>query len=535
MPAPPPPKHRVRSKGGRGAVLLRPYKSMKRFWHWLLLLFSLWIVWGIRAHHILALPVFVDESLHIMRAQVVYQFTDAVASFLPGKLLTYYYFGLFDLQNHNALWLARQAVALLAPLSAALCFALTYHFTRSYWAGIGVIWIYALNPLLMFFERMALSDPFVAVFSLGLIWASLLYAKHPSHLRAIAVGALLGLAMLAKLTALPLGAVPILALFYYRRWHWQRLVIPYMVTALFLLLPAFYVVYQEVAQLEDKQEVVTTTLFVPAERSRVEQIGFNLQTYGEAIGAFSPPMVALWIVTVLVGIITTGIHGKNGNPSLWYLLPILVLSWGFIILTSAFPSTRYLAITFALCLVMIGLQANIIWRVNPQFVKIYMGTFVVLVGISSLAFIQQAWANPSNLQLGDQDQWEYFTHSSSGYGLWNVAPDLLVLEPAGQPVPLLSTVGSCHSIRFYLPQGHPIKLYCPYFGFWGNPILLTRDEWQPYANSLGYTYLLTEDPQPSWLQNQESELLATYLRPHDGESVYLFKIDLDWTLPDEQP
>src|SRR5688572_30520003 len=127
---------------------------------WLLVVFSLWVVWAIRAHDILKMPAFVDESLHILRAQVVYEFTDPRASLMPAKLLTYYYLGLFDPQDHNGLWLSRQAIALLAPISAALCFALVKTFTRSFALSLLVIWLYAVAPFFVFFERLALSDPF---------------------------------------------------------------------------------------------------------------------------------------------------------------------------------------------------------------------------------------------------------------------------------------------------------------------------------------------------------------------------------------
>lgn len=130
----------------------------------ILVVVSLWVVWAVRAHAILAMPAFVDESLHIMRAQVVYEFTDEKASFLPAKLLLYYYLGLFTPQDHNALWLTRQALALMSPLAAALSFALTYSLTGSYWKGVFVIWLHGFTPLLIFFDRLAMSDPFVMMF-----------------------------------------------------------------------------------------------------------------------------------------------------------------------------------------------------------------------------------------------------------------------------------------------------------------------------------------------------------------------------------
>jgi len=277
---------------------------MARRLYWVIVCVSLWVIYAIRAHNILALPAFVDESLHIMRAQVVFEFTDAVASFLPGKLLVYYYFGLFDPQNPSALWLTRQAIALLAPLSAALCFAIVRRVTRHDGASLLVLWLYGASPLLIFFDRMALSDPFVMLFALAMVWGGLAWASQPTDKNSAITGGLFGFALLAKLTALPLAIVPPLLLWWrggIQAMNLKRLIPIYLVAGM-VLAPSFaYVVYQEVAQLDNKQEVVTQSLFVPEDRSRVEQITFNLETYAEAIGAFYPTGLGLLIAIVILG------------------------------------------------------------------------------------------------------------------------------------------------------------------------------------------------------------------------------------------
>ena len=347
---------------------------MKPLLKLLALIFSLLVVFAIRAHNILALPVFVDESLHILRAQVVFDFSDAVASFLPGKLLTYYYFGLFNPQNHNGLWITREAIAILAPLSAALCYAIVHSLTRSFRAGILVIWLYALTPFMLFFERMAFADPFAGVFVLALVWCSIQFARHPKPAWAGMCGLMIGLALLAKLTALPLIVVPPLAvwMFSYEKTSVNRaraynsapvqskklsnrmrytsplssgdfdtvslevhsgaslqsdnvevypvrarhasplhhlsikylsmkwlLVICYGVMVLLLLLPGLYVIYQEAAQLEEKREVVATSLLLGEDRSRIEQIRFNLRTYDEAVRHLTEPLYMI-LISVLV-------------------------------------------------------------------------------------------------------------------------------------------------------------------------------------------------------------------------------------------
>src|SRR5690606_25047163 len=49
-----------------------------------------WVLFALRAHQPLEMPVFVDESLHILRGRVVWQFSDLGESLNPKKLLFYY-------------------------------------------------------------------------------------------------------------------------------------------------------------------------------------------------------------------------------------------------------------------------------------------------------------------------------------------------------------------------------------------------------------------------------------------------------------
>jgi hypothetical protein len=543
----------------------------------LLLVVSLWGVYFIRAHHILALPAFVDESLHILRAQIVFDFSDALASFLPGKLLTYYYFALFQPQNHNGLWITRQAIALLAPVSAALSFAITRQLTRSYWAGILVIGLYALSPFMLFFERMALADPLALVFGLGLIWVSIQLARKPSIRRAVFAGLLLGLALLAKLTALPLAMVPPLAILLFGELDLKpiarRLVICYVVTGALLLLPMVYVVYQEVAQIENKPEVVTTGLFIPQNQSRLEQIRYNFQGYDEGIEKFGEPL-RIALIFVPLGI---ALRWREGGYIAVSFLGIL----GFIVLVSAFPSTRYLTLGFPLLLILIGIAVHACLTPTPlqrergfkhglpsssergfkggSPPSLARGVYSFIIGSSSplergpggevikklsllvmaglgvwfvvfsLGFIRDTWQDPSRHDLRAQDEWEYFSHTSAGYTQRAAAQEIMALASEDKPVAVMGAVGVCHSLRFYFPEGYPIKLYCPYFVVHGIGILLTEEEWKPYAVD-GY-YLLFEDLNEPNLENilppSNAVLIGTYPRPNRGVPTLLYEVKAD--------
>ncbi len=513
---------------------------------------SLWVVWAIRAHAILTMPAFVDESLHIMRAQVVYEFTDEKASFLPAKLLLYYYFGLFNPQDDNGLWLSRQALALVSLLAAALSFALVKTFTRSYWKSLLVIWLYGLTPLLIFFERLAMSDPFVTVFALALVWSSVLFARHPTPRRAVITGLLLGFTLLAKLTALPLAIVPLLAVYLFtltpnpsplmgeglfpplsrsgrgggevrdKLQSAKPLLLCYIVAALMLLPFVGYMVYREVNPPDEKPEVVDSWLITPENLSRLEQMGYNIETYNESLRLLIGPLTFIFLLALAASFLS-----QNHRPKI-YLLLITAAAWGFILVVSAFPSTRYLILGFPFLLIftavfLLGYDAR-----QPHVQLLYLFSLVGFIAFLfySIHFIAGLWDNPTRLFLSKQDQWEYFSHTSSGYGLREAVPDILALPEINGEIPLTGFVGNCHSLRLYFPKNHDVNLNCPYFKFNESMIPEVVAKWEQEVAETGSWYFLVEDAGiiDFRTMNVTPELISSYARPHDGVRVWLYRV-----------
>lgn len=508
----------------------------------LLVVLSLWVVWAIRAHDILAMPAFVDESLHIMRAQAVYQFTDEKSSFLLAKLLLYYYFGLFDPQDHNALWLTRQALALIAPLSAALSYAIVYHLTRSYWKSLITVWLHGLTPLLIFFERMAMSDPFVMMFGLAVVWAGMHFAEKPNARHAAILGFLLGLTLLAKLTAVPLLVVPILALYFLGRYplnvtrgfipllksarfilaiHFKNLVICYSVMGLILLPFVGYMLYREINPPEEKPEVVDSWLFTPTERNRIEQIGYNVERYTESLIQLNALILLLFGMVLVVGLLN-----RRNMAQKAYLLLTLAATWGFIGVVAAFPSTRYLVLGFPILLIFSTTFFPDVNQANNGIGLIALPLLSCAALTMSAAFIFAIWNDPAHLTLGEQDNWEYRTHTSSGYGLREAVPDILALPEIEGKIRLTGFVGNCHSLRLYFPENHQVDLHCPYFKFNDSmiPDIMTR--WEQQVNDSGRWYFLVEDADIIDFEAMAlaPELIATYDRPHEGVRVWLYRV-----------
>lgn len=186
--------------------------------HLALVVAMLLIMAAIRLHNLTLQEPFIDEGAHVQRARVVWSFDEHPARFANGKLLLYFWLGLFELPPISALWIARAAIALVSLLTGAGVYALGRMFGGE-WAGVAALGIYAVLPLAFFFERMALADPFAAVFMALAAWQSLRFARRP-HLRtAFGAGLLSAAATLAKLTMAPVPLLPFVTTIAYSAAH----------------------------------------------------------------------------------------------------------------------------------------------------------------------------------------------------------------------------------------------------------------------------------------------------------------------------
>src|SRR5690606_175379 len=169
------------------------------------------IVFAVRAHNALAMPIFNDESLHIGRAQIVWTFDSPATSFTAGKLLGYYWLGAFGFDRLDALHGGRLVFALAVLLGAAA----TYRVGRALFGhavGLLALLFYAIAPYLVFYERMILADQLAAAFGMLAVWAGIRLARRPTRRAGLLSGLFVALAVLAKLTAIPFALVSLAAI-----------------------------------------------------------------------------------------------------------------------------------------------------------------------------------------------------------------------------------------------------------------------------------------------------------------------------------
>lgn len=191
------------------------------------LLILLLTQFALRVIQIDSLAPFIDEGFHARRADVVWDLEQNPARTAHGKLLLYFWLGLFESDPPHNLYMYRFASALFSLLTGA---ALVAAGKQLHSLGLGLVGlaVYAVLPFAVFFDRMALADPFASGWVALVAWRSLVYAKllrtaAPARLwrEGVIIGVLLGLATLAKLTVGLIPLLPGLTALLWWAWDWS--------------------------------------------------------------------------------------------------------------------------------------------------------------------------------------------------------------------------------------------------------------------------------------------------------------------------
>lgn len=497
-----------------------------------------------RAHDALAMPAFNDESLHIRRSEIVWRFDDPV-SFTAGKLLGYYWLGAFGFDRLDALHGGRLVYALAVLIGAAA----TYRVGRALFGhavGALALLFYATAPYLVFYERMILADQLAAAFGMLAVWAGIRLARRPTRRIGALSGALVSLAILAKLTAAPFALVSLVAIWTLgerpprgatgSRWrdrlarvvpprYWPALAAAYAVSAIaglpFMLYPIFRQAQQEPVLL------VGTNLFVTGGFDRV--IAENIPALGETLAGF------FGVPAVIVGLIAAGWALVAARRRALYLALCALLPWSIILALSPDPSNRYwlLGMPPLLALVSAGLwlgAEGLARRVGRALARIGLaGLIGVWLAAVALPFAWNAWNDPLALRLPEHDRWEYVTNFSSGYGWIDAVaalPDLPRSEASGR-VPVVSTIVACHALRLYLPEDGVVDLRCPFFGWQGEHLDAVTADLERFLASESVVYLLAEPDAPFVDLDRlpvRLDAVRRFERPFGGVAVELYRV-----------
>ena len=171
---------------------------------------------GTRLWRLGALPMFIDEGTYIawgLRALHAAGAADLLASVPDGKqpLLPWLMVPFLALVPDRLLAARLTAVA-AGAVGAAAAYALG---RRLYGAPTGALaaGVYVVAPLTFFYDRIALYDGLIAACGTGALAAAVWWRDRPTALRTGVLGAVLGLTVLTKVSALVIaGGAPLVAL-----------------------------------------------------------------------------------------------------------------------------------------------------------------------------------------------------------------------------------------------------------------------------------------------------------------------------------
>ena len=496
----------------------------------------------LRAHNALHLPFFVDEHRHIARAEVA--FNDHPARNSMGKFLLYIWLAPFQGNKLDALIISRWAIAMWSLLGSATLFALTRKLF-GWQAALYAVLFYALAPLSLFYERMVLADGFAGVFGVLVAWQSIHLAEKPTYSKAMRVGVLVALAIMAKLTLSFSALLPIFAIYLFGNhphlpdasiwrtwWARTRRYWPYLFTAgvtcivawLPVLIPAAIVATRGEYYVLIDQSLADTNIL---NESDVNRYGYLWEQLALML---AEPMLVFLLGSTLILLWKAppkALYGVLWLGTLWF--PAVFLVWR--------TRTRYLApSTFALALLVGGGIVTIQQILNSKkftLVKqplrnlsiIVLPILVMGVWMVSFAvpFAHQSMTDATALNVPTFDENDYYRGIQSAYELEEVLTEIdeqnTILE--NETVPVMGMFWMCTRFNNYF-EYLSLELDCTHNRY---PDKSDIEQWhevyatvQAYAEAYEAFYLVVEDYRgmPFEVEDVIFILVGEYQRPKNG-------------------
>lgn len=491
---------------------------------------------ALRARQITALPLYQDETYHLRRAQAVMRFADNPIAYAHGKLLLYYWIGLFrPAYTEAGLAAARLGVALTGLLAAAGSAALARTLSGR-GAALLALGFVVFAPWALFYDRLAMSDTPAAALAVLAGWWTLAAIRRPTHQRGIALGALLGLALLAKLSTAPLLGLPPLAALLFGgeglplRERWAR--------ARPALLPAAAIVLAvgglyALGALENALSGRPQEPYDPELFDAARGLGGardNLRAVWEASARYlSRPLV------IALPVLAAALVWRRPRAGVYLLAWLLGLSVPFIAFAVALQ-TRY----FVPALPVLGAIFGAGWIApgkperRPTAIVLGAGALAIWALGFALPFARTLSGDPAALDVAAIDRRNFFRYTSNAWGTREAIADL---EASGNRlagrVPLIGAMHYCTLPALYITPAFDWTCMDARFSFlpqtrmpddvYAWPALIDAVRRQPF------TYLLTDYLPPERDPSDDAlgwEPVAAYRRPQGEQWVTVWRVTL---------
>ncbi|MBI5427023.1 MAG: glycosyltransferase family 39 protein [Nitrospinae bacterium] len=284
---------------------------------------------AVRGYRLTAFPIFTDEAIYIHWAQIAAD--DPRQLFVPlvdGKQPLFMWLTALVLPLLSDPLIAGRTVSIAASL---LALAGIYLIGRDYFSprhGLVAALVHAFCPYAFFFDRLALVDSLLSALGVWAVYVALGIAggRRTGLLPFAVLGAVLGLALLTKASALALVPVPVFVFLVHASWKregfWKGLLTSGAVACLFVL--PLFLSGQEIGQTERIPFLHRADYFLSPQTLLTfpwSIWGGNLLSAGEFLLAYLtlPLLAVLFFAAVLV---VSELEKELAVMAFWALFPI---------------------------------------------------------------------------------------------------------------------------------------------------------------------------------------------------------------------
>lgn len=380
-----------------------------------------------RALSLGALPIFLDEAVHLQWAERLYGEGRLLRPVGSGRLLAVAVYGL-ALPFEDRLLAARLIASLVGASSLVVIMVLA----RRLFGGVagavaGVLYIF--SPFALVYDRLALSDGFLSAAIVSLMFAATAIAVRPDALAPrAAAAALIVLAVLAKVSALlflitlPLGVL-ILARDRLRALRSAALSIT---IGLLLASPMLWFFAR------NSGEIASQHIVDPAASGSI--FAATLLDMREwALSYFTAPVLLAAAASLAL---------LRDGRALW-LAGSVVLPFALFALFSQPWSARYVLPTLPPLLILIaGGVESLVSRLRPLPRTAVALALVLLALFPSLSFDRDLLVDPSRAPFPADDRRQFVTGWPSGYGVREAAARLEQESRSGDLIAFVDTGGT---------------------------------------------------------------------------------------------
>jgi 4-amino-4-deoxy-L-arabinose transferase-like glycosyltransferase len=413
---------------------------------------------------------YIDEGFHIWRAMDIWELDENPGRFAHGKLLLYYW--LAPAAHFSSpdmlLWTCRLALALFSMVTGAAIYVIGRKLS-DHATGVVALAIYAVLPIAVYYERMAMAGPLASGLTALLILALLTTVRRPTWKGAVVVGILAAAATMAKMTVALVILLPALVaidLFGWRRGDLSsqvgtclRRYVGWLlvISLLFAFLWSPIVVPAYLASGSEAPFVFINTDNLIGEkgdstRPTISRVAEYTSYLFPLIADFtSAGFLIAGIAAFFFGLLWRGIDGRRSRGVLILVQWIAVIAFPTWLLAAIKTARYFVPVLPPLCLLM-ALVITVAWRRTRRPIPVRAGIVVASVawlGFHTFPFLATALTDPYELPFSGMN----YTENTAGFFQSDEAVrDAAAVLNEIAPERILATWSLCHLVFFHLDQ-----------------------------------------------------------------------------------